>query len=171
MRAVDKRASKLPQEYLDKARKADRNYGGAQQGEVGRVEAKLVSLGTLSGMVYGNWEEVSEDTHALVSALATSRVRVAGPSWGKRGRLRGEEGERAVVVGQIRRKLRVAIVRAQCHPLLGRLEGLGPGCSAASGRRRQAAELDRRWRLQQRAACFSARLGWRIQRSGFAKLD
>ena len=170
-RAVDMRAAKLQQEYLDKARAADRNYGGAQLGEVGRVEAKLVSLGTLRGLMCGNWGEVSEDTHALVSALATSRIRVAGPSWGRRGRLRAEEGERAVVVGSIRRRLGVATIRAQCHSLLGRLECLGPGCSAAAGHRRQAQELDRRWRLEQQAASLSARLGWRIQRSGFARLN
>ena len=74
------RAAKLQQEYHGKARADDRVHGGRQVGEVRRVEAKLVSLGTLHGVVCGNWGEVSEDTHALVAALATSRVRVAGPS-------------------------------------------------------------------------------------------
>ena len=168
--AVNVRAGKLHQEYLGKARAADR-LCGVQPGEVGRVEAKLVSLGHLHGVVCGNWGEVSEDTHALVSALATSRVWVAGPSYGRRGKLRGEEGERAVVVGAIRRKLGVSTVKAQCHSLLGRLDTLGQGCAAAASRRRQAAELDRHWRLEQAAFSLSVSQGWSVHRSGFAKSD
>ena len=41
-RAVDLRASKLQHEYVMKARGADR-IAGVREGEVGRVEAKLVS--------------------------------------------------------------------------------------------------------------------------------
>ena len=109
-----------------KARGADR-IAGVREGEVGRVEAKLMSLGEVRGIVCGNWGEVSEDTHALLHTMALSRVRVAGPSTGRRGRLRSEEGERAVVMGYLRRTLGVATVKAQCSSLLGRLEGLGPG--------------------------------------------
>ena len=75
------------------------------------------------------------------------------------------------MVGAIRRKLGVATVRSQCHSLLGRLEGLGPGCVAAAGRRRQAAELDRRWRLEEQAASLSARQGYRVHRGGFARVE
>ena len=138
---------------------------------MGRVEAKLVSLGSLRGIVCGNWGEVSEDTHALLNTMATNRVRVAGPSYGKRGKMRSEEGERAVVMGYLRRVMGIATIKAQCLSLLGRLEGLGPGASAAVGRRRHAQELDRQWRLQQRAHNVSVRQGWAIHRSGFAKLD
>ena len=52
-RAVDIRASKLQKEYLNKARAADR-LSGVVAGQVGRVEAKLVSLGTVRGLVCGN---------------------------------------------------------------------------------------------------------------------
>ena len=89
-RAVDVRALKLPDEYLEKARAADRRQG-VQPGEVGRVEAKLVGMGTVRGLVSGNFGEMSEDTHLLVAAMANSRVRVAGPTRGRRGRMRGEE--------------------------------------------------------------------------------
>ena len=101
-RAVDIRASRLPQEYLAKARAVDR-LSGSVAGEVGRVEAKLVSLGTLRGIVFGNWAEVSEDTHALIHALTKSRASVVGPSIGRQGRLRREAGERAVAIGYLRR--------------------------------------------------------------------
>ena len=69
--------------------------------------------------------------------------------------MRGEETERAMIVGSIRRKLCVATIRAQCHSLLGQLEGLGPGAAAAVDRRQYAAQLDREWRQEQLAHCLS----------------
>ena len=47
-RAVDVRAGQLQREYLMKARAADRRQG-VPEGVVGRVEAKLVSLGESGG--------------------------------------------------------------------------------------------------------------------------
>ena len=45
-------------------------YNQVQQGTVGPVERKLLELGEVRGIVAGNFGEVSEDTHALVAALA-----------------------------------------------------------------------------------------------------
>ena len=45
-------------------------------------------VGEVRGLVAGNFEEVSTDTHTLVAAMANSRVRVAGPSRGRRERMR-----------------------------------------------------------------------------------
>ena len=114
---------------------------------------------------------MSEDTHALLYTMAKSRVRVAGPSSGRAGRERSEEGEMSLVMEPLRRTLSVANIKAQCLSLLGRLDGLGPGSAAARNRRQHAAELDRQWRLQQQAHVLSCRQGWAIFRSGFAKLD
>ena len=88
-RAVDIRAKKLPAEYLEKARAADRR-SGTPEGEVGRVEAKLVGMGEVHRLVpvAGNFGEVSTDTDTLVAAMANSRVRVTGPSRGRRERMR-----------------------------------------------------------------------------------
>ena len=83
-RAVDVRALKLPAEYVAEARAADRRQG-VQEGEVGRVEAKLVGMGEVRGIVTGNYGEMLEDTHILVAAMANSRVRVAGPTLGRGG--------------------------------------------------------------------------------------
>ena len=59
--------------------------------------------------------------------LATSRARIADPQTrGRRGQTLTEEGIKSLAVGYIRRKLGIAAVKAQCHSLLGRLEGLGP---------------------------------------------
>ena len=94
------------------------------------MEAKLLSLGDVHGIVCGNWGEVSEDTHFLLHQLAKSRVRVVGSSMGRRGRLCSEEGEMSVVMGHLRRTLGVAAVKGQFLSLLGRLESLGPGAAA-----------------------------------------
>ena len=100
-RAVDARADLLQAEYLHKARAADRRQG-VPAGELGRVEQKLISLGEVQGIVCGNFGELNEAGHSLVSVMATSRVRVAGPSRGRRGLLRGEDGERAIAISSIR---------------------------------------------------------------------
>ena len=168
---MDVRASHLTHEYIEKAITADRNYNGTAEGEVGRIESKMVELGTVEGIVCGNWGEVSEPTHALIAAMATSRVRVAGPKRGRRGVIRSEDAERSMVVSSIRRKLGVATVKAQAFSLLGRLESLGPGTAAAVGRRRQAGELERLWLREEQATALASRQGWRAFRTGFAKTD
>ena len=160
-RAVDVRAGQLQQEYLGKARAADRRQG-VQEGEVGRVEQKLISLGPIQGIVAGQFGEVSEATHSLLDVLATSRVRVAGPTRGRRGRLRSEDGERAVAMSTLRRHLGTMTVRCQASSLLGRLETLGPGGAAAVGRRQQAVEVERRWRRETQAFQLATREGWRV---------
>ena len=131
----------------------------------------LVSLGKVEGIVAGQFGEVSEATHRLVAALATSRVRVAGTTTGRQRRLRSEEAERAMAVSALRRRLGVMAVRCQASSLLGRLETLGPGGTAALGRRKQSGDLEWRWRQETRANQLASRQGWRIQRGGFAKLS
>ena len=167
-RAVDVRAGKLQKEYNEKAQGADRRQG-VLEGRVGPVEEKLASLGKIEGIVAGQFGEVSEATHRLVAALATSRVRVAGPTRGRRGLVRTEEAERAVAVASIRRRLGVMTVRCQASSLLGRLETLGPGGAAAVGRRQQAGALERRWKRETRANHFATEHGWRALCTGFAK--
>ena len=172
-RGVDKRAAQLHQEYLVKARNADQVHGGALPGQVGRVESKLLSFPKVEGIVFGNWGEASQATHNLVEVLASSRARVAAPqARSRRGNEMTEEGVKGLAVGFIRRRLGVAAVRAQCHSLLGRLEGMGPGGTVtAAGRRRRAQEQEQLWSREKRAHALSAKLGFNILRRGFAKLD
>ena len=85
--------------------------------------------------------------------------------------MRSEEGERAVAIASLRRRLGVMTVRCQASSLLGRMETLGPGGAAAAGRRDYAAEVEARWRRERQAVQLAAREGWRALRSGFAKLD
>ena len=87
------------------------------------------------------------------------------------GVVRTEEGEKSIAVSYIRRTLSLAAIRAQTHSLLGRLEGLGRGVTAAMGRRNEALELERVWMRERRATALSLRNGLSILRRGFAKLD
>ena len=82
-----------------------------------------------------------------------------------------EEGERAVAIASLKRRLGVMTVRCQASSLLGRMETLGPGGAAAAGRRDYAAEVEGRWRRERQAVQLATREGWRALRSRFAKLD
>ena len=123
--------------------------------------------------MFGNYGEASEATHKLLDSIATSRVRVALPQAAAAGRgdSRTEEGEKAVAVSYVRRRVSVAAVKGQCLSLLGRLEVLGPGTAAAAGRRRWAQVQEQRWRRNRQAMPLSERQGRGILRRGFAKLD
>ena len=134
----------MHQEYVNRAKEADRKYNGAQE-EIGRVELKLLSYPPVVGLVFGNWGEASEGVHTLVEQLAISRVSVAEPQSRNKGGALTEEGVKAQAVGFIRRRMSIAAVRAQCISLLGRM---GPGLTAASGRRRAALEQDAIWRRE-----------------------
>ena len=119
--------------------------------------------------VAGAFGEVSEDTHALLAALAPYRVRETGVSRGRKGHLRTEEAERALAISSLRRRLGVLTARCQTHSLLGRLDVLGPGSTAAAGRRWQAAEIEKSWRIEDRAHSLAISQGWRNYRTGFGK--
>ena len=101
--------------------------------------------------------------HGCIAALYQALIRCnrgthvhsksedAGVSQGRKGYLRTEEGERSLAISALRRRLGVLTIRCEaCLCLLGRLETIGLGSSAAAGRRWQAAELERSWRPEGR---------------------
>ena len=107
-----------------------------------------------------------------MEALASSRAKIGEPqARTRRGTIMTEEGIKSLAVGYIRRKLGITSVKAQCHSLLGRLEGLGPGAMAAHGRRRRAEDQERLWAKERKAHNLSVKQGFSIARQGFAKLD
>ena len=75
-----------------------------------------------------------------------------------RGDSRSEEGEEAVAVSYIRRRLSVAAVKGLCLSFLGRLEVLGPVTAAAAVRRRWAQVWEHRWRKDSLAMLISDRI-------------
>ena len=168
-RAVDKRAEQLHEEYVRKAKKVDRDYVGTQPGNVGPVQAKLLSFERVRGLVFGAFGEASQAVHQLIDTLANSRVSVAGPQRAKRGVERSVEAERALAVGHLRRRISVTACRAQCHTLLGRLQVLGP-----NGLQKMAARtksVDFHHKMQQDRLAFREMMravNWRHQ-AGFGK--
>ena len=153
-RAVDRRASTLQADYVTKARKVDQKFGGAQVGQVGRVERELSSYGEIQGLVFGAWGEASKGVHELVETMAKCRVRSQAMT---KGRLMGGE-EKSVVVGQIRRCLSVAAVRANSRCLLDRLHQVGQGVRAANGRR-EAGEREEVSMRKEREGQWMSRVG------------
>ena len=77
----------------------------------------------------------------------------------------------SMVVSHIGRKVSVAAVRAQCTSLFGRLENLGPGTTAAVGRRKEAMEMERSWARKRVVFARALRHSHNIRRVGFAKID
>ena len=144
IKAVEKRAGQLHQEYVKKARSTDTKYCGTLAGVTGPVETKLVTMGHVEGLVFGAFGEASVATHNLINHLATSRVQVAGPQRGRQGHFRAEKTEVGLITAFLHRTLSVAAVKAQAFSLLGRLEVLGQGAAAAA--RRQTIALQQEWR-------------------------
>ena len=62
IRAVDKRAADLHDEYVTKDISADHVY----------VENKLLSFGEVKGIVFGNFGKCSEPSHILIEVLIMS---------------------------------------------------------------------------------------------------
>ena len=128
-KGVNKRASLLPTEYRKKAKDVDKNYVGTPDGQEGPVLRQLNQYGPLLGLVVGAWGEGSEDLHNLVQTISESRLAAIGLSRGRPG----SEQELAVIIGQVRRRLSVAAVRANATCLLNRLNLVGEGSGQAAG--------------------------------------
>ena len=167
VKAVDRRAATLPGEYVKHARQIDRDYGGIPEGTVGPVEAKLVSFPPLRRWVFGAWGEVSEDVHVLVHDLATARLKHVQTLQGRErlGR-RSQEGELAILTGQIRRWLSVEGVRNQARCLIDRVGGLGAGAAAAAKRRNWALLEEARMSKERNAHQLCLAQGHRVHRRG-----
>ena len=143
-KAVDKRARLLQGEYRKKAKDTDRKYGGTEEGVIGPVENKLRQFGEIQGLVVGAFGEGSEDLHSLVQTIAESKVTAMGLSRGRQG----TEAEVGVVVGQVRRMISTASVRAQAQCLLTRMSSVGEGVGQAAKRRQWAIQEDERMKQE-----------------------
>ena len=146
-KGVDQRAGLLIGEYRRKARNVDRDFVGTPEGTVGPVERRLEEYGELLGLVVGAWGEGSEDLHNLVQLLAESRVSSMGLARGRPA----SEAELGLVVGQVRRRLSVACVRANATCLLARLSYLGEGAKKAQSRRQSQAWEEEKMRRERQS--------------------
>ena len=164
-RAVDRRSNLLQNEYAKKARKADRNYGGTPEGEVGRMEQKLLNYGRVRGLVVGAWGEISEDFKVLLQVMADRKEEELQAQTGGENR-KSVTAQLAMYVSQNRQQLSKVCVQSQARLVLDRLEGLGGGTGEAARRRGRTAWLERKWDKERQAQVLAARQGWRIRRTG-----
>ena len=168
-RAVDRRAQLLQKEYERKARKADRNFGGTPEGEVGRMEQKLLNFGRVRGLVVGAWGEINEDFKMLLQVMADRKQQEIEAQTGGEYR-KSVTSQLATYVSQNRQQLSRICVQSQARLVLDRLEGLGGGTGEAARRRGRTARLERKWELERQAQVIAARQAWRIRRTGDFKL-
>ena len=167
VRGTEKRAQQLPGDYRRKARKVDQDVLGVNRELRGPVERRLEEHGDLLGLCFGAWGEASEGVHQLVQSMAESRLAFLGLQRGRPG----SEQELGVCVGQIRRRLSMAAVKAQVDCLLGKLHQVGPGNKMMAKRRGWAINEDQRMSRERGAQWLRRVEGVHTIRKGFFKTD
>ena len=126
------------------------------------MENKVRQFGDIQGLVVGAFGEGSEDLHNLVQTLAESKVTAMGLSRGRQG----TEAEVGVVVGQVRRMISTASVRAQAQCLLTRMSSVGEGVGQAAKRRQWAAAEEERMRKERQVQWIGRVRGRNLVRRG-----
>ena len=126
------------------------------------MENKLRQFGEIQGLVVGAFGEGSEDLHSLVQTIAESKVTAMGLSRGRQG----TEAEVGVVVGQVRRMISTASVRAQAQCLLTRMSSVGEGVGQAAKRRQWAAAEEERMRKERQVQWIGRVRGRNLVRRG-----
>ena len=74
-------------------------------------------------------------------------------------------------MGEVRRRLSVAAVKAQANCLLNRMSSIGKGAVAAGKRRQWAIWEEDRWRKKEKAHWVRQKNSKQIPRQRFFKLD
>ena len=132
---MDRQADLLQGEYRRKARDVDRGFVGVEEEQmVGPAERRLAEFGDLQGLVVGAFAEASEDLHNLIQAMAESRVAGADLQRNQQQAATARE-DMSVVVGQLHRRLSMAVVRANSDCLLSRILLIGEASRQAARRR------------------------------------
>ena len=130
--------------------------------QTGPLVRRLESFGSLEGLVVGPWGEGSKDLHNLVKVLGDTKLATRARAMGREG----SDNELGVIIGQIRRNLSTAFIRAQNLCLINRLGFLGEGARAAAGRRDLTKRLEER-RKREAVAHFEAHVRGR----GLSRVD
>ena len=129
-----------------------------------RVQRKLEDFWGIRVLVFG---EAREGVQILVHVLAAIRLKVDGLQQEREA----TKGELGVLVGQMRRLLSVASVRAQAECLLSKLRQAGGGVGAANKRRGYAVREEGRWAREREAVMVGRRQGRKVVRQGMFLLD
>ena len=167
VRGTDKRAHGLQSEYRRKAKKVDQQIQNTTEGAKGPVERRLDEFGELICLCFGAWGEASEDIHWLIQVLAESRLKYQRLQSGQAGG--NTKQELGILVGQIRRRLSLAAIKAQVECLLSRLHQVGPGNKQLAKKREWAVMEDDRMRRERSAQWMRRFEGVQTLRKGFIK--
>ena len=108
--------------------------------------------------------EGSEDLHHLIQIMAESRIACVDLSRGQASPMARED--LSVVVGQIRRRLSVATIRATYGCLLSRLTMIGEGQKEANARRQWRGHEERIMREEREAQWHRKIRGLGIKHGG-----
>ena len=146
-KTVDQRAKGLPKNYLDKAQKIDRKYCGTSPDNEGPLEQRLKEFGDLLCLVAGQYGEVSQHMHDLLAKLCKTKADHIAQVEGRHL----SNSEQGLLLHQMRRRLSVAIIKAQSSCLLSRLGHFSPGAKEAAKRRASAKHRDELNQQDQRA--------------------
>ena len=165
VRGTDKRAGGLQQEYRKKAKNVDKNVLGIVDGQKGPVERRLDEFGQVLGLCFGAWGDASEGVHQLVQTIAESRLKYQGLQLGRPG----SDLELGVLVGQVRRRLSMAVIKAQVDCLLAKIHQVGPGNSQLARKREWAVQEDLRMSRERGAQWVRQVEGVYTLRKGFIK--
>ena len=76
-----------------------------------------------------------------------------------------------MLVGQIRRRLSLAVTKANVDCLLSKLDQIGPGSKQMNQRRQWALAEDERMSLERSSQCMRRYDGVQTLRKGFIKMD
>jgi hypothetical protein len=98
----------------------------------GPVSRRLREFGPVIPLVFGGFAEASEGVHDLVDLLSKFRLKKEGNKSGREGSKR----RLGVIVGQIRRRLSLATVKANTTCMLSRLGLTGDRASEAGKKRK-----------------------------------
>ena len=127
-----------------------------------RVRRRLDQFGQLVGIVVGQFNEVSDDTHTLIEQMADSRVNMVSR---REGRQMSDQ-EKGIVVGQLRRQLSTACIRAASQCLLDRMDQCGEGAALAAKRREVNLVLEERMRGERELQWLAKLRGGQVVRKG-----
>ena len=122
-RGVERRAAELMGEYQKKADTMDRLLGD-EEGN-GRMRRRLNEFGDFLTVVVGKYNELSDDGHFLLDAMAASRVDLVERQTGLHSL--DSETEKGLHQGELRRQLATVNLRAGVGILLSRLLQCGEG--------------------------------------------
>ena len=141
--AVERRARRIPTEYLAAARRVDREMAvrrvtaagqdpavvlpPAQQAPAGPVELLLATFPDCRGLILGAYGEASPEVEALEDSFGAA---IAAREWRQMG-TRSEAEARGIVRSQLRRELSVATHAGHARMLLGRRAYVGLSRDAA----------------------------------------